>query len=210
MVQVMSASTLTTSRSNSMCGTTHIFGKHFRLTKKSHVTFGFERPCLWYHGAQSSSFLGHSYILRERSVRVEAGWFFKGGDQRLDASSEHSESANVDILIFFFQLDLASQVQVDLTLFSKDLYFIVYTVYMVFTYLWPISITPHTIPKKWWFSIILCMHWQRALNLEEYGTAQQLRNKLSEVGFIMLILVNSSFYSTSEAPPYWLPSSRFC
>ncbi|GFY98410.1 uvrB/uvrC motif-containing protein [Actinidia rufa] len=65
-------------------------------------------------------------------MRVEAGWFFKGGDQGLDASSEHSESANVDILIFFLHLNLATQVQ-------------------------------------------------RALNLEEYGTAQQLRNKLTEL-----------------------------
>lgn len=50
----------------------------------------------------------------------------------MDASSERSESANEDILIFFFQLDLSTQVQ-------------------------------------------------RALNLEEYEIAQQLRNKLSEV-----------------------------
>ncbi|XP_057484959.1 clp protease adapter protein ClpF, chloroplastic-like [Actinidia eriantha] len=132
MVQVMSASTLTASRSNGVRGSTHLLGKHFRLMKKSHVTFGFERPCLWYHSAQSSSCLGHSYILREQSMRIEAGWFFKGGDQGLDARSEHSESANVDILIFFLHLNLATQVQ-------------------------------------------------RALNLEEYGTAQQLRNKLTEL-----------------------------
>ncbi|KAL6958560.1 hypothetical protein U1Q18_048811 [Sarracenia purpurea var. burkii] len=132
MVQVMSASTLTTSGSNSLCGSTHLLGKHFRLTKKSHATFGIERPCLWYQGAQSLSFLGHFDILRDRSLRVEAGWLFKGSDQGLDASSEHSENANEDILIFFFQLDLATQVQ-------------------------------------------------RALNLEEYEIAQQLRNKLTEV-----------------------------
>ena len=122
MVQVMSASTLTTSRSNSVCGSIHLLGKHFRLMKKSHVTFGFERPCLWYHSAQSSSCLGHSYILRERSTRVEAGWFFKGGDQGLDASSEHSESANVDILVFFLQLNLATQVQVWLSLPKTYIY----------------------------------------------------------------------------------------
>lgn len=51
-------------------------------------------------------------MLRRRDVRVEAGWLFKGGDRGLEASSERSESANEDILIFFFQLDLATRVQV--------------------------------------------------------------------------------------------------
>lgn len=50
-------------------------------------------------------------------MRVEAGWLFKGGDPGLDATSEQSESANEDILIFFFQLDLATRVQVWLMLY---------------------------------------------------------------------------------------------
>lgn len=45
-------------------------------------------------------------------MRVEARWPFQGGDQGLDPNSERSESANEDILIFFFQLDLATRVQV--------------------------------------------------------------------------------------------------
>lgn len=51
-------------------------------------------------------------MLKQRNVRVEAGWLFKRGDQGLNASSEQSEAANEDILIFFFQLDLATRVQV--------------------------------------------------------------------------------------------------
>lgn len=52
-------------------------------------------------------------MLRQRNLRVEAGWLFKGGgEQGPDASSEHSENANEDILFFFFQLDLATRVQV--------------------------------------------------------------------------------------------------
>lgn len=51
-------------------------------------------------------------------MRVEAGWLFKGGDQGMEASSERSESANEDILIFFFQLDLATRVQVRLAVLS--------------------------------------------------------------------------------------------
>ncbi|KAL7163805.1 hypothetical protein ACSBR2_039846 [Camellia fascicularis] len=126
MVQVMSTSTLTTSGSSS-----HLLGRHSRLNK-SDITYGVERLCLWYQGARNFSFIGHFDISRQQSLRVEAGWLFKGGDQGLDASSERSETANEDILIFFFQLDLGTQVQ-------------------------------------------------RALNLEEYEIAQQLRNKLTEV-----------------------------
>ncbi|KAH0984916.1 hypothetical protein GBA52_012093 [Prunus armeniaca] len=53
-----------------------------------------------------------SRVSRQRSVRVEPGWLYKGGDQGFSASSERSESANEDILIFFFLLDLATRVQV--------------------------------------------------------------------------------------------------
>lgn len=132
MVQVISASTLTTSGSNSWCGSTHLFGKHLRLTKQIHGIFQVGRPCLWYQGAQRLPFIGPSDLSRDRNLKVEAGWIFKGRDQGLDASSEQSENANEDILIFFFQLDLATQLQ-------------------------------------------------RALNLEDYEYAQQLRNKLTEV-----------------------------
>ncbi|KAJ4829754.1 hypothetical protein Tsubulata_051584, partial [Turnera subulata] len=71
--------------------------------------------------------------LHQRNVKVEAGWLFnkRGRQQGWDASSERSETANEDILIFFFQLDLATRVQ--------------------------------------------C-----ALNMEEYDSAQKLRNKLTE------------------------------
>lgn len=70
--------------------------------------------------------------LRKRNVKAKARWLFRGGEQDLDANSERSESANEDILIFFFQLDLQTQVQ-------------------------------------------------RALNLEQYDIANNLRNKLTQV-----------------------------
>lgn len=111
MVQVISASTLTTSGSNSWCGSTHLFGKHLRLTKQIHGIFQDGRPCLWYQGAQRLPFIGPSDLSRDRNLKVEAGWIFKRRDQGLDASSEQSENANEDILIFFFQLDLATQLQ---------------------------------------------------------------------------------------------------
>jgi len=63
---------------------------------------------------KSPSFRSHWKSLKQRNLlRVEARWPFQGGgEQGLDPSSERSESANEDILIFFFQLDLATRVQV--------------------------------------------------------------------------------------------------
>ncbi|MED6167930.1 hypothetical protein PIB30_007243 [Stylosanthes scabra] len=52
-----------------------------------------------------------SYVLRYRDFKAKAGWLFGRGEQELDASAEHSESSNEDILLFFFQLDLATRVQ---------------------------------------------------------------------------------------------------
>ncbi|MCH88452.1 F-box only protein, partial [Trifolium medium] len=52
---------------------------------------------------------------------VEAGWMFRGGEQGLDASVEQSESANEDILMFFFQLDLATRVQCALNMEEYDI-----------------------------------------------------------------------------------------
>ncbi|QCD90354.1 chitinase [Vigna unguiculata] len=60
----------------------------------------------------SSFFLiGYPYVSRHGGFKAKAAWMFRGGEQGLDASSEHSESANEDILMFFFQLDLATRVQ---------------------------------------------------------------------------------------------------
>lgn len=75
---------------------------------------------IWNFSVQipSVNLKGNPNLLRRRDTRVGAGWLFKGlgggggGDQSLDASSEQSETANEDILMFFFQLDLATRVQV--------------------------------------------------------------------------------------------------
>ena len=73
---------------------------------------GIGRQSLWHGYVPCFYFKGNPNLLRKRNLRVKAGWPFKGGDQELSASSERSEAANEDILIFFFQLDLATQVQV--------------------------------------------------------------------------------------------------
>lgn len=78
---------------------------------KTRISTGVERCGIWHLCRQSLFLRGNTDVVRQRSMRVEAGWLFKGGDQGLNASSEQSESANEDILIFFFQLDLATRVQ---------------------------------------------------------------------------------------------------
>ena len=57
--------------------------------------------------------MGNPNLSRYRNLRVDVGWLFnKGGNKESEASCERNESANEDILIFFFQLDLATRVQV--------------------------------------------------------------------------------------------------
>ncbi|KAH7570022.1 hypothetical protein ACOSP7_017937 [Xanthoceras sorbifolium] len=109
MVRGLSLSTLTTSGNGGFYGSTFSRRRHFKLINKTHI--GIDRQCLWHQFVQSLHFKGNPNILRQRNLRVEAGWLFNTGDQGLDASSERSESANEDVLIFFFQLDLATRVQ---------------------------------------------------------------------------------------------------
>lgn len=132
MVLGLSLSTVATSGKGGVCGSALTWRKHYNLMKKGQTASATDRHFTWPQCMRSMLFTGNPNTLRHRNLRVEAGWLFKGGDQRSDAISERSESANEDILIFFFQLDLATRVQY-------------------------------------------------ALNLEQYETAQQLRNKLTEV-----------------------------
>lgn len=123
----MSLSTLAT------CGKSRIYASAFEPFKRSHITSATGKHLVWNKCVTSLVLIGYPFASRQRSgFKVEAGWMFRGGEQELDASVEQSESANEDILVFFFQLDLATRVQY-------------------------------------------------ALNMEEYDTAKQLRNKLTEV-----------------------------
>lgn len=112
MVQGLSLSTLATSGKSGVYGSIASWRKHYKLTKKTQIASATDRHYIWPQYVQSLFLTGNPNILRHRNLRVEAGWLFKGGGQGLDASSERSESANEDILIFFFQLDLATRVQV--------------------------------------------------------------------------------------------------
>lgn len=111
MVQGLSLSTLTTSGNGGFSGSTALWRRHFKLIEKSHI--GIDRQCFCHQFVQGLHSRVNFNLIRQRNLRVDAGWLFKGGsDQGMDASSERSESANEDILFFFFQLDLATRVQV--------------------------------------------------------------------------------------------------
>ncbi|KAH8479539.1 hypothetical protein H0E87_031293 [Populus deltoides] len=96
--------------------------RHSNLLRKTHAVSGFDSQCPLHHCLQGLHFMGNPNTLNRRNLRVEAGWLFnKGGEQELDASSERSESANEDILIFFFQLDLGTRVQYALNVEQYDI-----------------------------------------------------------------------------------------
>ncbi|KAF5203103.1 Clp protease adapter protein clpf protein [Thalictrum thalictroides] len=111
MVQGMSVSTLTTSRNCGIYGSKPLCRNHSKMYKSQMGNSAFEGHCLWHQNVLRLYLTSHCNRLKQRNVKVEAGWLFKGSDRTNDASSERSESANEDILIFFFQLDLATRVQ---------------------------------------------------------------------------------------------------
>ncbi|BBH07471.1 uvrB/uvrC motif-containing protein, partial [Prunus dulcis] len=121
MVQGLLLNALTTSRNGAFCGSMPSWRKHFKLMTKTQISSVIERHGIWHLCHQSLVLRGNPNMLKQRNVRVEAGWLFRRGDQGLNASSEQSEAANEDILIFFFQLDLATRVQYALNTEQYDI-----------------------------------------------------------------------------------------
>ncbi|CAF2000930.1 unnamed protein product [Brassica napus] len=117
MVQSQSLSTLT------ICGSVQDYSSWRNRVKfvKSPGLIG-DRCVSCQFFSRSSSLRSHWKSVKQRNMmRVEARWPFQGGDQGLDPNSERSESANEDILIFFFQLDLATRVQCALNMEQYDI-----------------------------------------------------------------------------------------
>uniref|UniRef100_A0A7N0TRG6 Hemimethylated DNA-binding domain-containing protein n=1 Tax=Kalanchoe fedtschenkoi TaxID=63787 RepID=A0A7N0TRG6_KALFE len=131
----MAQTALTACSSSCVCGADFLSRKSSNLSSPTFLAPGVDRQSL-HHKTPKRFVSGQQtiHLRARRSFSVRAGWLFSKGEDRgsPEARCEHSESTNEDILIFFFQLDLATQVQ-------------------------------------------------RALNLEQYEFAQQLRNKLTEV-----------------------------
>ncbi|TMW95828.1 hypothetical protein EJD97_008286 [Solanum chilense] len=109
MVQSVSMSTLATSRYCGFCGSTCL-RRQFGQVKETTIGFGGSQ-FVWNDRQKNLSFATNIDMLKPRNLRVQAGWLFKGGDKSSEASIERSENANEDILMFFFQLDLATRVQ---------------------------------------------------------------------------------------------------
>ena len=70
------------------------------------------------HGAFSCHWRMHKLRIKTNgrrinaTVRANARWLFGGDGRSSDARLERSESANEDILIFYFQMDLQTRIQV--------------------------------------------------------------------------------------------------
>lgn len=81
-----------------------------RILSKNQINSMIPGPSLWrqdllrLYPAKSNS--------GRLSSRIKATWPFMGNHKGMDVNIEHSEAANEDIVIFFFQLDLETQIQV--------------------------------------------------------------------------------------------------
>ncbi|RWR95642.1 UVR domain-containing protein [Cinnamomum micranthum f. kanehirae] len=105
MMQGIVASNLMTSATNGSYGVMEGWKSDLKMVmSKTHLNSGVDRQGL----RLLMPTLNKS---RGRVWKVRAGWLFNGSEKGKNASSEHSESANEDILLFFFQLDLATRVQ---------------------------------------------------------------------------------------------------
>lgn len=109
-----SINTLVTSRCSVLCGPSDWSRRSSTQVREPYSVVGAPRLCHCTYGGRGTSFAGPLKLSRRSGLRVQAGWLFRGNDKgsELDASCEHSERANEDILMFFFELDLATRVQV--------------------------------------------------------------------------------------------------
>ncbi|WCJ22155.1 Clp protease adapter protein ClpF chloroplastic [Euphorbia peplus] len=123
MVQTLSSSSVTVSRNSGFSEFIPSPRRHFRVIGNSHIpyAYGATNNCSL-HRFVPTLFFTTPIIVSHRNVSLKAGWLFdKGGNQELDATRERSETANEDILIFFFQLDLATRVQYALNTDQYDI-----------------------------------------------------------------------------------------
>lgn len=108
----VSLSTLATCGNYRLCGLSPSWMTPFEPFKRSHITSSTGKHLVWNQCVQSLFSIGHPFVSRKSAFKAKAAWMFRGGEPKSDASLEQSESANEDILMFFFQLDLATRVQV--------------------------------------------------------------------------------------------------
>lgn len=111
MMQGVSVSSLAASANGGSCGALAMLRSDPRLLQKTQTNSLTDGPFLW-HQCARTLFPTNSTRTRRMGARVKATWLFKGNGKEMDPNTERSESANEDILIFFFQLDLETRIQV--------------------------------------------------------------------------------------------------
>ncbi|XP_078430246.1 uvrB/uvrC motif-containing protein [Wolffia australiana] len=109
MMQGTSASGFAASANGSRsCGSVALWKEESRVRGGILWTGGISP---WREKQLSRSFSAIVRGSRRRSSAVKASWLFNQRRGGMDASSERSENANEDILLFFFQLDLQTRIQ---------------------------------------------------------------------------------------------------
>nr|DAD34977.1 TPA_asm: hypothetical protein HUJ06_005617 [Nelumbo nucifera] len=120
MVHGMLMGATTTTGNSRLYGTALLRGSDCKSVNKTHIASQGRRQHCWGPYVMRHFLPNNCNLPRQSGLKVEAGWLFNRSDQEMDASSERSESANEDILVFFFQLDLATRVQYALNLEQYD------------------------------------------------------------------------------------------
>ncbi|XP_010938850.2 clp protease adapter protein ClpF, chloroplastic isoform X2 [Elaeis guineensis] len=119
MMQGVSVSSLAASANGGSCGALAMLRSDLRLLHKTHTNSLTDGPFLW-HQCARTLFPTNSNRTRRMGSGLKATWLFKGNGKELDPNTERSESANDDILIFFFQLDLETRIQYALNIEQYD------------------------------------------------------------------------------------------
>ncbi|XP_008445473.2 clp protease adapter protein ClpF, chloroplastic [Cucumis melo] len=159
--------------------------KYFKQTSLTQLT---SRQCFWHQCMRSFSLTSQPCRSKRGSFKIRAGWLFKGGGQESGGRIERSENANNDILIFFFQLDLATRVQYALNI---EQYEIAQELRMKLTEV-EAEIIKQQESKKGLTSksevqdkglniIRLRADLQKAIESENYALAAQLRDEISKL-----------------------------
>lgn len=109
-MQGVSVSAFSTLANGGSCRTVALLRSDLKLLNKAYPSSSVDGPSLW-RQSMLSLYSGSPSLIRRRKCAVKATWLFKGDGKGMDANVERSEAANEDIIIFFFQLDLATRVQ---------------------------------------------------------------------------------------------------
>lgn len=109
-MQGASISSMAASANGGTCGVVALLSSDVRLYNWISRSSSIERPCFWSRGVLRL-FSTRSSRTKRAGSSIQATWGFRGDGKDRDASVERSESANEDIVLFFFQLDLQTQIQ---------------------------------------------------------------------------------------------------